>query len=178
MITLIFTLLGMFLLVAETSFLQFFPHWLGTPDLVFILLVFTAYKFDWFRGLLIAFILGWLTDVVSGMFLGTYLLQSLLLFAIVKFLSQNSPVKETAYQIPLVGISYFVVQCAFYLFFSIAQPGTLPAWSWSRVVQDTIIIFVAAIPCFVFFNWLHEKLLKRRVAVRSLRRRSSGNSFR
>lgn len=177
MTTLIFLLLGVFLLVAETSFLQFFPHWLGQPDLVFILLVFTAYKFDWFRGLMIAFLLGWMTDVVSGLFLGTYLLVAVLLFTIVKFLSQNNPVKETAYQIPLVGISYFVVQCVFYLLFSMAQPGSLPSWSWIRVVQETLIVVVAAIPCFVFLNWLYEKLKIRRITARSMRR-TSGNTFR
>ncbi len=177
MVTLSFLLLGVFLLVAETSFLQIFPDWLGRPDLVFILLVFTAYRFDWFRGLLLAFLLGWLMDVVSGVFLGTYLLLALLLFAIVKFLSQNSPVKETAYQIPLVGLSYFVVQCLFYFFFSLAQPGALPPWSWSKVLQDTFILFVASIPCFVFFNWLYEKLSQRRLAVRSVKHRS-GNRFR
>ncbi len=177
MITLIFILLGVFLLIAETSFLQFFPHWLGRPDLVFILLVFTAYKFDWFRGLFVAFVLGWVADILSGMYLGTYLIQALMLFAIVKFLSQNSSVKETAYQIPLVGISYFVVQCFFYLFFTMAQPDTLPSWSWSRVTQETLIVLVASIPCFVFFNWLYEKLKKRRLAVRSMKR-SSGNTFR
>ena len=177
MVTASFILLGAFLIVAETTFLQFFPPWLGRPDLVFILLVFTAYKFNWFRGLLLAFSLGWLLDVVSGVFLGSYLLLSLLVFAIVKFLSQNSPVKETAYQIPLVGISYFVVQCLFYLFFSMAQPGALPPWSWSRVLQEAIILIVASLPCFVFLNWLYEKLSQRHLSVKSMKRRS-GNRFR
>ncbi|MBU1140709.1 MAG: rod shape-determining protein MreD [Proteobacteria bacterium] len=177
MVTASFILLGVFLIIAETTFLQFFPHWLGRPDLVFILLVFVAYKFNWFRGLLLAFLLGWLMDVASGVFLGTYLLLSLLLFAIVKFLSQNSPVKDTACQIPLVGVSYFVVQCLFYLFFSMAQPGALPPWSWSRVLQETIILFVASLPCFVFLNWLYEKISHRHLAVRSMKRRT-GNRFR
>jgi rod shape-determining protein MreD len=176
MVTASFILLGGFLIVAETTFLQFFPNWLGRPDLVFILLVFTAYKFSWSRGLLLAFFLGWLLDVVSGVFLGTYLLLSLLLFAIVKFLSQNSSVKETAYQIPLVGVSYFVVQCLFYLFFSMAQPGALPPWSWPRVLQETIILFVASLPCFVFFNWLYEKVSQRHLMFKSMKRRS-GNRF-
>ncbi len=116
-------------------------------------------------------------DVTSGVYLGTYLLLVLLVFSMVKFLSQNSSVKETVFQIPLVGLSYFCVQCLFYLFFTFTQPGVLPPWSWARVVQETLILLVASIPCFVFFNWLYEKLTTRRLASRKLKR-GGGNRFR
>ncbi len=177
MVTFSFLLLGFLLLAVQTTIFTLFPHWLGRPDLVFILLVFSVYKFSWFQGLLLAFMLGWALDVTSGIFPGTYPLLALLVFVVVKFLTQNSPVKETAYQIPLVGLSYFVVQCFFYLFFTLTQPDLLPSWSWSRVVQETFILLVAAIPCFVLFNWLYEKIVKRHLASRSLKRRS-GNRFR
>jgi rod shape-determining protein MreD len=177
MVALSFFLLGFLLVAVQTTFFHHFPHWLGRPDLTFVLLVFSAYKFSWFPGLLLAFLLGWLMDVTSGVFLGTYLLLVLIVFCIVKFLSQNSSVKETVFQIPLVGVSYFIVQCFFYLFFSFTQPGALPPWSWSRVVQETLILLVASIPCFVFFNWLYEKLTTRRLASKRLKR-SGGNQFR
>lgn len=177
MVLLSFIFLGFILVAVQTTLFYQFPHWLGRPDLAFILLVFSAYKFSWFPGLLLAFLLGWLMDVTSGVFLGTYPLLVLLVFSIVKFLTQNSSVKETAFQIPLVGVSYFVVQCLFYLFFSVTQPGALPPWSWARVVQETLILLVASIPCFIFFNWLYEKLVTRRMASRRLRR-SGGNQFR
>lgn len=177
MVVLSFLLLGFVLVAVQTTFFYQFPHWLGRPDLVFILLVFTAYRFNWFGGLFLAVLLGWLMDVASGVYLGTYLLLVLLVFSIVKFLSQNSSVKETVFQIPLVGGSYFCVQCLFYLFFTFIQPGTLPPWSWARVVQETLILLVASIPCFVFFNWLYEKLTTRRLASRKLKR-GGGNRFR
>ncbi len=177
MVTFSFLLLGLILLAVQTTFFTLFPHWLGRPDLVFILLVFSAYRFSWFPGLLLAFLLGWALDVASGMFPGTYPLLALLVFVIVKFLTQNSPVRETAYQIPLVGVSYFVVQCLLYLFFSLTQSYILPSWSWAGVVQETLILLVASIPCFILFNWLYEKIVKRRLTGRSLKRRS-GNRFR
>ncbi len=177
MVTFSFLLLALLLLAIQTTLFTLFPHWLGRPDLVFILLVFSVYKFSWFPGLLLAFLLGWLLDVASGMFPGTYPLLALLVFVVVKFLTQNSPVKETAYQIPLVGGSYFMVQSFCYLFFSLTRPDLLPSWSWSRVVQETFILLVASIPCFVLFNWLYEKSTKRRLVSRSMKRRS-GNSFR
>ena len=177
MVTACFFVLGFVLIAIQTTIFHYFPNWLGRPDLAFILVVFAAYKFSWFPGLLLAFLLGWLMDVTSGVFVGTYPLLVLLVFSIVKFLGQNSAVKETAFQIPLVGVSYFIVQCLFYLFFSLTQPGALPPWSWSRVIQETLILLVAAIPCFVFFNWLYEKIINRRMASKSLRRRG-GNQFR
>ncbi|MBL4903440.1 MAG: rod shape-determining protein MreD [Desulfocapsa sp.] len=177
MVTLCFLFLGFILIAIQTTVFHYFPHWLGRPDLAFILLVFSAYKFSWFPGLLLAFLLGWLMDVSSGVFPGTYPLLVLLVFSIVKFLCQNSSVKETAFQIPLVGVSYFIVQCIFYLFFSLTQPGALPPWSWARVVQETLILLVASIPCFIFFSWVYEKIVTRRRASKSLKR-GGGNRFR
>lgn len=172
-----FVLLGMGLLAIQTTLFPLFPQWLGGPDLAFILLVFVAYKFPWYSGLFLAFSLGWMMDVVSGMFLGSYLFMAVLVFCIVKFLSQNSPVKESAYQIPLVGLSYFALQCAFYIFFLLTQPGALPPWSWGRVVRETFILLVAAVPLFVFFNWMYEKLISQRFAPKRMKRRP-GNRFR
>lgn len=172
-----FVSLGLFLLAIQTTFFSLFPHWLGRPDLLFVLLVFVAYRFSWFSGLFLAFFLGWIKDVGSGMFLGTYPIMAIIVFCIVKFCSQNSPVKETAYQIPLVGLSYFVLQCILYLIFLLMQPGVLPPWSWGRVIQETFILLVAAIPCFVFFNWTYEKITSRRFSPKTMRRRS-GNRFR
>lgn len=172
-----FVALGLVLLSIQTTVFSLFPDWLGKPDLVFILLVFVAYRFNWLAGLFLAFCLGWMMDVVSGMFLGTYLYMALLVFCLVKFFTQNSPVKETAYQVPLVGLSYFVLQCLFYIFFLFTQPGVLPPWAWGRVVQETFILLVAAIPCFVLFNWMYEKISLHRLASK-MKKRSPANRFR
>lgn len=172
-----FVLFGLLLLSIQTTVFTLFPEWLGTPDLAFILLVFIAYRFDWFGGLFLAFCLGWMMDVVSGLFLGTYLCMALIVFCLVKFFTQNSPVKETAYQVPLVGLSYFFLQCIFYLFFLFTQPGVLPPWSWGKIVQETFILLVAAIPCFVIFNWTYEKINSHRLASK-VKKRAPANRFR
>ena len=169
--------LGLFLLSMQTTLFTLFPEWLGTPDLLFILLVFVAYRFNWFGGLFIAFCLGWMMDVVSGIYLGTYLSAAVIVFCLVKFFTQNSPVKETAYQVPLVGMSYFLLQCLFYVFFFFTQPGVLPPWSWAKIVQETFILLVAAIPCFVMFNWMYEKINSHRQAAK-VKKRAPANRFR
>ncbi len=174
MVLLCFVLLGFVLVAVQTTIFHQFPHWLGRPDLAFVLLVFSGYKFAWLPGLLLAFSLGWLMDVTSGIFPGAYLLLVLVVFSLVKLLSQNSTVKEAVFQIPLVGMSYFIVQCVFYLFFSITQPGALAPWSWALVVRETFILLVASIPCFVIFTWFYEALTRRCSSVKSLRHGSGG----
>ena len=172
-----FLALGVLLIVIQSTFLQFLPTWFGRPDLVYILVSFIAYRFDWFRGLFIVFLLGWMMDVVSGTYLGTFPLQYFLVFVSLKILSENSPMKETAYQVPLVGISYFLVQMALYSIYSLTLPDTIPEWSWAKVIVISLILVVATIPCFLLYNSFFEYIQKKRLSPRIFRKRS-GNRFR
>ncbi|MBU4041802.1 MAG: hypothetical protein KJ900_02750 [Proteobacteria bacterium] len=175
-----FLLVGITLVVAQTSIFQFFPSWLGNPDLLYILIAFIAYRFDWLRGLLLVILLSWIMDVVSGLYLGTYPLLYFFLFLSLKIFKENSPVKEAVYQIPLVGFVFIVEYSCFYSFYSLVLPGILPEWSWMQIFQETFILIVATIPCFLLYNSLFEHMSKRRfrfVPPRILRKRS-GNYFR
>lgn len=176
MLILCFTLVGVLLIVIQTTFFSAFPAWLGRPDLVYILVTFAAYRFDWLRGLFLVFFLGWMMDVVSGIYVGTYPLEYILVYGALKGVTVNSPLRESTYQVPLVGLSYFVVQMVFYFAYSVTLPEALPEWSWNRTVQETLILIVATIPCFVVFNSLYEYLMKK-MNSRRLRRRSV-NHFR
>ena len=177
MLILCFLVLGVVLIVIQSTLLQFLPAWFGRPDLVYILVAFIAYRFDWISGLLLVFLLGWMMDVVSGMYLGTFPLQYFLVFVSLKILSENSPVKETAYQVPLVGISYFLVQMALYSIYSLTLPDTIPEWSWGMVIMMSLVLVVATIPCFLLYNSLFEYVRKRRLNPR-ISRKHSGNRFR
>lgn len=175
-----FFLVGIALVGAQTSLLQFSPSWMGSPDLVFILVAFLAYRFDWFRGLLLAIVFGWIMDVVSGLYLGTFSFLYFFLFLFLKIIKENSPVKEAAYQVPLVGVAFLVGHSGVFIFYTLALPGVLPAWSWIRIFQEMLMLVVAAIPCFVLCNSLFEYIGKRRLRLsppRILRKRS-GNYFR
>ena len=174
---LVFGLLALCCLVLQTTFFQFIPAWLGTPDLTFILVVFVAYRLGWLQGLLLVALCGWFMDVVSGFYLGIYPVAYLLVFALVKGVAEHSPVKEGLYQIPMVGVTYFVVQLLLFGFFALIQPEALPSWRWSLVVRETVILLVAAIPCFLLFNTLMDGLSRRRLSSRVMVRRS-GNRYR
>ncbi len=174
----VFLLVGIFLIVMQTTILQILPAWFGFPDFVFILIAFAAFRFDWLRGCILSFILGWMMDVVSGIYLGMFVVKYLIVFFALNFLSRNSPVKESAYQVPMVGVSYFLVQIGFYGALTMAVADLVSPWSWNRVGRETIILMIATVPCFVLFNSLYEYLLKRRVVPRVVRRKKGGNRFR
>ncbi len=172
MLTLCFFLLGVLLIVLETTLLHSFPSWLGRPDFIYILVAFTAYRFAWIPGLLLVFSLGWIMDVLTGIDLGIYPLEVLLVFISLKAMTTNNPLRESTYQIPLVGLSYFIVQLVRYILYLLTKPELLPEWSWGKLFAETGILLVATIPCFILLNALGEYLQKRKTQPRPLKRRT------
>lgn len=167
----LFWVLGIVLIVVQTTLLQSLPVWLGRPDFVFILVTFTAYRFAWIPGIALVFTLGWIMDVMVGIYLGFYPLVCLITFTTLKLLTNKSPIKESTYQIPLVGLSYFLIQMFLYFAYSVTLPVDLPEWSWGLTLQRTGLVVAAAIPLFVLFSSLYEYLEKRRLRSKPLRRR-------
>ncbi len=171
MITLIFTILAVLLVVFQTSVVPLLPAGMGRPDLVYLLIAFCAYRCAWLPGIVAAFTAGWFLDVLVGFNLGVYPLEYLSVFCTLKLLSTNSPVKESAYQIPLVGVSYFLVQIAIYFLFLLAAPDAPIDWSWASVIKGTVLLVIAAFPCFLLLNKLYDYLEKRARSSQSARRR-------
>jgi len=68
----IFLILGILILVLQTTFLQLLPVWLGKPDILFLLVVHISCQPEIFRGSVVILLLGLLMDVFSGVFLGLY----------------------------------------------------------------------------------------------------------
>jgi len=167
----LFWVLGIVLIVVQTTLLQSLPVWLGRPDFVFILVAFTAYRFAWIPGIALVFTLGWIMDVMVGIYLGFYPLVCLITFTTLKLLTNKSPIKESTYQIPLVGLSYFLIQMFLYFAYSVTLPEDLPEWSWGLTLQRTGLVVAAAIPLFILFSSLYEYLERRRLRSKPLRRR-------
>lgn len=171
LLTATFLLLGVAICVLQTTAMQMIPGSFARPDLVFLLVVYAAYKLPWVPGILLAFSVGWVLDVLVGVNLGFYPLQFLFVLVCIKLLTINSPVKESAFQIPMVGVSYLLLQMIVYLIATMSAEYGLPEWSWVAILQETILLVLAAIPCFLLFNGLHEYLVSRVARSRSTRRR-------
>lgn len=171
MVVFLFWVLGIALIVFQTTLLQSLPEWFGRPDFLFIFVTFIAYRFAWIPGIALVFSLSWVMDVVTGIHLGFYPMMCLLTFTVLKLLTNKSPVKESTYQIPLVGLSYFLMQITVYFLYSVSLPEDLADWSWGLTLQKTGLLVVAAIPLYLLFSGLYDYLLRRRLRAKPPRRR-------
>lgn len=171
MLAFAFWVLGIILIIAQTTLLQYLPMWLVRPDFIFILVAFIAYRFAWVPGILLVFTLAWIMDVIAGIHLGIYPLTCLLIFSALKSITDNSPIKESTYQIPLVGLCYFLVQILYHFFYSLLLPEELLEWSWAIALQRTALIVISSIPLFIMFNSFYGYMQKRRLRSKPTRRR-------
>ena len=147
-----YTLLGLLLIVLQTTVLMFNPLWAGAPDLYYILVAYLAYRLDLLRGLIILFPVSWTMDVFSGVVLGTYPAVCFTAFFLLKVLSVKLPVRESLYQVPFIGVSYLVVSKFVYTVLSFLEPGALAPWSWPMVLLRVVLLVVFAFPMFRLFE--------------------------
>jgi rod shape-determining protein MreD len=152
MLIFIFLILGIVILVLQTTFLQLLPSWLGKPDIFFLLIVYIAFKADILRGAFSTLLLGLLMDTFSGVYLGFYPAIYLLVFAFIKGISRRIVIDEYAYQVPLAVISYLFVCSGIFLFsFNLAPESSLP-WSWGIILLQLLILAVTGVPVFGIFD--------------------------
>jgi len=152
MFILIFLILGILLLVLQTTFLQLLPVWLGKPDLLFLLIVYIACQAGILRGAFVVILLGLLMDAFSGVFLGLYPVIYLLVFAFIKGISRQIAINEFAYQVPLAVISYILVGIGMFLLSFFLTPDSPPQWSWGIMLLQLIILAVIGTPVFGIFD--------------------------
>jgi rod shape-determining protein MreD len=152
MFIVIFMILGILIIVLETTFLQLLPAWLGKPDLLFLLIVYVACQANFFRGALIVLLLGLIMDAFSGVFLGLYPVTYLLVFAFIKGISRQIAINEFAYQVPLAVVSYLFVGTGMFLFSFFLAPDSPPQWSWGAILLQLLILAVIGTPVFGIFD--------------------------
>ena len=177
MVVLVYTLLGLLLIILQTTIFMFHPLWVGAPDLYFILVAFLAYRIDLLRGLIILFPISWTMDVYSGVVIGTYPAICFSAFFLLKIMDAKMPVRESLYQIPLVGVSYLVVSRVVYTVLSFFEPGVLSPWSWPLMLLRVILLVLFAWPLFRFFEFVNKRLQQNFVPFKMLRIRT-GNRYR
>src|SRR5210317_810288 len=152
MFVIIFLLLGIVILILQTTFLQLLPAWLGKPDILFLLIVYIACQADIFRGAFVIFLLGLLMDAFSGVFLGLYPVIYLLVLAFIKGISRQVAIDEFAYQVPLAVISYLFVSIGMFLFAFFLAPDSPPQWSWGLILLQLLVLAVIGTPVFGIFD--------------------------
>ncbi len=176
MLVLVFFLLGVAIIVLQTTVFHLLPDWLGGPDLMFLLVVFLAHRADFIRGPLLLFLLGMVMDVASGMLLGVYPLIYLILFASLKGLARHVALNDTVFRIPLAVLAYLLVSGGLFVFLVLQTPDNPPVWSWSYIFLQMLLLALVASPVFLFFDLLFTEFSIRRFSS-LLSQEKSGNRF-
>jgi rod shape-determining protein MreD len=175
MLSTVFIILGATLLVLQTTLLAKMPPWLGSPDLLFLLILFMATKMNSYHGIIFIMIFGLMMDIFSGMTPGLFPAVYLALFLAIKLISRHLIVDEPAHQPPLAAASYLACSGAIYLYTVTFSPETDLFWSWRDLLLQMLILAILALPCF--------QILDRLVAAlthdpgRFSLRRKPGNRF-
>lgn len=172
----IFLILGILIIILETTFLQFLPIWLGKPDILFLLIVYISCQAENIGGLVLIFLLGLLMDVFSGVFLGFYPVVYLLVFAFIKGIARKIAINQFAYQIPLALISYLLVSICMFFFSYALEPDMVPQWSWGALLLQLLMLAVIGGPVFALFDTIVD-LYRSTLATGRLPGSKSANRF-
>ncbi len=177
MIVAVFIVLGLLLIVLQTTVLMVNPLWVAAPDLYYILVAYLAYRFDLLRSLIIIFPLSWTMDVLSGVVLGMYPAICFGAFFLLKIMSAKIPVRESFYQVPMVGVSYLVVSKIIYIGLSLFEPGASAPWSWPEMLVRVGLMILLSFPLFRLFEFINIRMQRTFIPYRVLRVRA-GNRYR
>ena len=173
----IFLIVGLLMAVLQTTIFMFTPVWSASPDLYYILVAYLAYRVDVLRGLVIIFPVSCILDVYSGTIIGLYPAICYSGYGLLKIISIKMPVRKSLYQIPLIAISYLVVNWLIYLFFNLFQPHTLAPWSSPLMLLRAALIILLAFPLFSFFEMINTRFRRKITPIKILHTRP-GNQFR
>lgn len=177
MLVIVFMMLGLVLIVLQTTVFMLNPLWVASPDLYYILVAYLAYRLDLLRGLIIIFPLSWTLDVFSGVVLGTYPTICFGAFFLLKIMAAKIPVRESLYQIPMIGVSYLVISRVVHLGLSFFEPGAIAPWSWVDMGIRVSLMILLAFPLFRFFEMIYKRFHRSFIPYKILRVRA-GNRYR
>ncbi len=141
-----FLFIGTLLLALQTTILHVLPDWIGRPDLLFMLVVFLATDMETFKGALLVLLFGFLMDIFSGVYLGMYPMLYLLMYFGIKMVAKHFVLVEHTHQVPLIVVSYLLLNCGIYIFNAVIAPDNIIYWSWLGILQQLLILTVIAIP--------------------------------
>ena len=156
MVVPIFILVGMVLIVIQTSANLIYPLETFNPDLFYLLIAYIAFRFDLFRGLLILFPVSWMLDIVSGIFLGYYPFLCFGGYFFLKIAARQLPITTSYYRLPFVALSYLLVSWLLYLIISVVAPEALADGSWRQLLIRALLIMILAPPFFRFFETINS----------------------
>ncbi|MBC8318727.1 MAG: rod shape-determining protein MreD [Desulfobulbaceae bacterium] len=177
MFVVFFFLLGLSLLIIQTTLFSAMPDWLGRPDLLFIFIIFITVRLEIIQGAFLVLMLGLIMDIFSGIFLGLYPVTNLILFFIIHFLSRRFMVSELPHQIPLVLTCYLFTNTMIFISTAILEPENILPWNWIAIFFQMLLLSILTIPFFALYDFFLS-LRDTPAVFRLLSRQQKGNRFR
>jgi rod shape-determining protein MreD len=151
----------MALLAVQTSIFNGLPEWIGVPDLLFILIVFSAIYLQAIEGVILCLVLGTAIEVFSGYYLGFYVLSYILVFFLIRSVSAVLAIKEPSQQPAVAALAYLLANGLVYVFSAMLAEESLSPWSWGVMLQRVLIITVLTIPFNRIFHVVMQQCDKK-----------------
>lgn len=177
MLTLSFIAVGLLLVLVQTTLFMPSPLWIASPDLYYILVGYLAYNFTFLRGIVVLLPISMVLDISSGTVIGFYPALCYLGYFLLKFMVAKMPVPKSLYQLPLIAISYLVINWLLLLLLDFFQPRVIVGWEWFPILVRVCLIYFFSFPLFRFFTFLDTKL-RGTISSARLGRSLPGNQFR
>ena len=177
MLTLSFIAVGLLLVVLQSTLFMPSPLWIASPDLYYILVGYLAYNFTFLRGIAVLVPVSMVLDVYSGTIIGMYPALCYLGYFLLKFMVAKMPVRKSLYQLPLVALSYLVVNWTLLLLLDFFQPQVIASWEWFPILLRVLLIYLFSFPLFRFFTFLDKKL-RGKISAKRFSHSLPGNQFR
>jgi len=156
------------------------PVWFGMPELLFLLVVFVAIYMTVVEGIVLCLFLGTAMEVVSGSYLGIYVVSyGVILFVVRGFSAWIS--MESSSSLPgIAAAAYLVNRSLIYIFTSMLTDDPLAPWVWGDVLLRVLIVAVLVLPADSLFQLVLKICDTKRRKESFFRRRSfrKGNRYR
>jgi rod shape-determining protein MreD len=144
--TLLFTLLGVFVLTLQTTLLGFFPIQRIRPDFMLIFTLYLGFSFPPIPGAILAFFLGYSVDLFSGNAFGFYVFSRPLLFYGAYLFKSKVYLEGFPSQFILVFLLAFLEGILLLVFLSLLGPEPLfrlyPSFFFSLLPRSTFTALI------------------------------------
>lgn len=150
----IFLFLGVITVCFQSTALNLFPQFLVKPDLVIIIIAYLGVFHEPTRGIIIAFVLGFFLDTLSGSTTGLFSLLRIITFLLVWLTSSNLYLKNALSQIFLI-ILLHIIDGALFILLMFFLGVSYNIWPFFIVFFPLQAILTAVI-CPWAFNILHK----------------------
>ncbi len=166
---------GIMIITLESTLLVKLPVWFGRPDLLFILMVWLATRFNDIREIILVIVLGLILNVTSGVNTGIYPVAYLLTFLLIRGAIHNFNLDSNNHQAALITFAYVVFFLTVWLFSAFTPyPALIP---WSHAIPELVALAILSFPMMHFFDRTLAPFNDKEITRRIFQRHRSKNRY-